>query len=322
MNNILIFIAGIVTIYIGANILVSNAGKFARSIGVSPLIIGLTIVGIGTSLPETAVGVISGLKKTSEISFGNILGADIFDLCLVMGISAIVSPLVLNVKLVHRELKWMVFVLLSVILFSLDGKIGLINGLLLFTLNVIYVYYCYSSATKEKKDAEILEKEVVELVSDEPVSKSKKPAIYLIQTIIGLVILIFGGEILVNTAIKFIKMWNLTGEFIGMTLVSFGTALPELTTSVIASYRNEPDISVGNIIGTVIYNTSAIVGIVSFLDVIDVSKKLLFFQLPFLLLVSFLLFYMVKTGSRISRREGFVLVLLYVVFISIVVWMR
>jgi len=322
MNNFLIFIAGIVIIYIGANILVSNAGKFARSIGVSPLIIGLTIVGIGTSLPETAVGVISGLKKTSEISFGNILGADIFDLCLVIGVSAIVNPLVLNVKLVHRELKWMVFVLLSVILFSLDGKIGLINGLLLFTLNVIYVYYCYYSARKEKKDAEIIEKEIVELVSDEPVSKSKKPAIYLIQTIIGLVILIFGGEILVNTAIKFIKMWNLTGEFIGMTLVSFGTALPELTTSVIASYRNEPDISVGNVIGTVIYNTSAIVGIVSFLDVIDVSKKLLFFQLPFLLLVSFLLFYMVKTGSRISRREGFVLVLLYVVFISIVVWMR
>lgn len=314
MSEIFIFIIGIIIIYSGANLLVLGAGKFARSIGVSPLIIGLTIVGIGTSLPETVVGVLSGLKKTSEISFGNILGADIYDLCLVVGVSALVRPLLVNVKLVHREIKWFLAVVFVLLLFSIDGILTFLDGLILFIFDIIYLIYCYSSAKKERKDAEILEKEMSELVTSD-----KKIGLYLFQTIIGLVILIIGGEIIIETAIRFVKIWNLTGEFVGMTLVSLGTALPELTTSVVASYRNEPDISVGNVIGTVIYNTSAIVGIVSILDPIVVSRKLLFFQLPFIFLISILLFSLVKSGSKISRKEGIGLVLLYIVFFVTIV---
>ncbi len=317
MIEILIFIAGIIIIYLGANLLVIGAGKFARSIGVSPLIIGLTIVGMGTSLPETVVGVLSGLKKASEISFGNILGADIFDICLVIGVSALVRPLVVNVKLVQREIKWFLVVLFMLLLFSSDGRINAVNGLFLFMFNIVYLLYCYSSARKEKKDAEIIEKEASELIITD-----KKTGFYLFQTISGLLILIFGGEILVEMATRFIKMWNLAQEFVGMTLVSFGTALPELTTSSIASYRNEPDISIGNVIGTVIYNTSAIVGIVSFIDVIDVSKKLIIFQIPFLIFITLLLFFMVKTGNKISRKEGIGLVLLYIAFLTALIITR
>ncbi|MFN3967002.1 MAG: sodium:calcium antiporter, partial [Endomicrobiia bacterium] len=252
MSEIFLFVIGVVIIYFGANLLVLGAGKFARSIGVSPLIIGLTIIGIGTSLPETVVGVLSGLKKTSEISFGNILGADIFDLCLVIGVSALVRPLIVNVKLVQREIKWFLAVILILFLVSIDGTINFINGLILFIFCIIYILYCYSCAKKEKKDAEILEKETSEIVTPD-----KKIGLYLFQTILGLVILILGGEIIVETAVRFVKTWNLTQEFVGMTLVSFGTALPEFTTSVVASFRSEPDISIGNVIGTVIYNTSA-----------------------------------------------------------------
>jgi cation:H+ antiporter len=320
MEQVIFFILGVAAVYIGANLLVLGAAKFSKSIGVSPLIIGLTIVGIGTSLPETVVGIISGIKKVSEVSFGNIIGANIYDLCVIIGVSSLIRPLVVeNAKLLFRELRWMTFSFLVLLLFCSDGEINAINGILLIFLQIIYLYYCYSSAKKERQEAELLEKETAEFIA---VHNKRKPILYFSQLVAGLTIIIFGGEILVRAAIEIATMLNVKKEFIGMTILSFGTALPEFTTSVVATIKKEFSLAIGNVIGTVIYNTLAIIGIVSILSPIEVSSAFFFYRMPALVIVSVLLFFISNSGSKISRKEGFVLVCMYLLFLTISILTR
>lgn|GEM_PF-3649701 len=314
MEQVIFFILGVITVYIGANLLVTGAAKFSKSIGVSTLTIGLTVVGVGTSLPEMVVGIISGIKKVSEVSFGNVIGADIYDLCVIIGVSALIRPLMIeNVKLLTKELKWMTFSFLILSLFSCDGKLGITNGILLVLLEIAYLRYCYNSAKKEKQEASLLEKEIVEFIA----VHKKKPIFYFLQLVTGLIIIIVGGETLVRTAVKIAIMLNVRKEFIGMTMLAFGTALPELTTSAIATIKKEYSLTLGIVIGTVIYNTLAIIGIVSILSTIEVSNTFFFYQLPLLLISSGMLFFMVKSGSKISRKEGGLLICLYLLFLLI-----
>ncbi|HNC04117.1 MAG TPA: calcium/sodium antiporter, partial [Agitococcus sp.] len=238
MITILLLIAGLVLLTIGADVLVKGASSLAGSLGISPLVIGLTVVAFGTSAPELSVSVSSAFKGSAEIAVGNVVGSNICNVLLILGLSAIAASLVVQKQLVKFDIPLMIYASLIVLLMSIDGQISRIDGLLLFSGVVAYTVFLIKEARREGVA-------VVEGADDiEPPQPLWKNAILII---VGLAMLVLGSQWLVDGAVAIAKYFGLSELVIGLTIVAIGTSLPELATSVMASLKGERDIAVGNI---------------------------------------------------------------------------
>ncbi|HMU89036.1 MAG TPA: calcium/sodium antiporter, partial [Agitococcus sp.] len=254
MITILLLIAGLVLLTIGADVLVKGASSLAGSLGISPLVIGLTVVAFGTSAPELSVSVSSAFKGSAEIAVGNVVGSNICNVLLILGLSAIAASLVVQKQLVKFDIPLMIYASLIVLLMSIDGQISRIDGLLLFSGVVAYTVFLIREARREGIT-------VVEGADDiEPPQPLWKNAILII---IGLAMLVLGSQWLVDGAVAIAKYFGLSELVIGLTIVAIGTSLPELATSVMASLKGERDIAVGNILGSNLFNIGAVLGLSS-----------------------------------------------------------
>lgn len=309
---ILLLVAGLVILTLGADFLVKGASSLAGSLGISPLVIGLTVVAFGTSAPELSVSVSSAFKGSAEIAVGNVVGSNICNVLLILGLSAIAASLVVQKQLVRFDIPLMIYASLIVLLMSIDGQISRIDGVLLFAGIVAYTVFLIKEARREGVA-------VVEGADDiEPPQPLWKNAILII---VGLAMLVLGSQWLVDGAVAIAKYFGLSELVIGLTIVAVGTSLPELATSVMASLKGERDIAVGNILGSNIFNIGAVLGLSGMVapQGLPVAHTSLLVDIPVMILVGLACLPVFLANYTVTRLDGVAFLVCYVVYVVYVV---
>ena len=287
-------------LFIGAEGLIRGSSTLAIKIGITPLIVGLTVVAFGTSAPELVVSLKAALVGNSSISLGNVIGSNIANIALILGIASLIRPLYVHANIIMREIPIMIGVSILLIVLLLDGEVGFIDGLIFVLGIIIYTIVNIYMARKEKSS------EVKEEFEEGLKSRLGAP-VSIIFVVIGLGLLIIGANFFVQSAVAIAKLFNISDAIIGLTIVAIGTSLPELITSIVASYKKESDIAIGNVVGSNIFNILGILGITALIvpiSLIGISS----IDLIIMVLTAVLLLPLSKSGMRISRIEGLFLV--------------
>lgn len=302
---ILWFIAGLIVLIAGAEFLVYSATRIAEYFGIPKLIIALTIVAFGTSAPELAVSIKAGIDGQTDLMLGNIVGSNISNILLILGLSALIIPLKVNSNLIKIDVPFMIGITFLMFLFALNGSISFVECMILSILLVLYMWFLASQSGKTEFTK-----------SSKP--KRNKP---LLKSILlgaaGLAMLIFGARWLVNSATIFAELAGVSELVIGLTVVAFGTSLPEIATSLVAAFRGERDIAVGSIVGSNILNILAVLGISGLFipGAIPVHESLLRFDMLILLAASIACIPIFFTGHKISRWEGALFFSFYIAYV-------
>ena len=298
---LLFLILGLVLLVVGAELLVKGASQLATAMGISPLIIGLTIVACGTSTPEMVVSIMSGLTGQADIALGNVIGSNVFNILLILGISALITPLVVSQQLLRFDVPLMVGISILVLILGYDGQISRIDGFLLFASFISYTLFLIRQSKKENKELtdERAEHNANKMSRQSWIKNS-------VSIIVGLGLLVLGAQWLVNSAITIAQQLGVSELIIGLTIVAIGTSLPEVATSIIASMRGERDIAVGNVIGSNIFNILAVLGLSSIVapDGIHVSPAAKHFDILVMIGATVACLPIFFTGNVIARWEG------------------
>ena len=308
--SIILFVVGLIMLFLGGEGLVRGASRLARVLGISPIVIGLTVVAFGTSAPEFVVGLIAALKGASDVVLGNIIGSNISNIGLIFGIGAIISPLIIQIRIIKVEVP--IMIALSLILYGLAAwslNLGLLQGVFLFGALIAFTIYSYFGSKKEPKE--------VEEEFEEFVGSSNSVWKQVVFIVLGLAALIIGARFVVDSAIFIARVVGISELVISITAVAIGTSLPELSTTIIAAIRKEHDIIVGNIIGSNIFNIG-ILGVISIIHPVTVDSALLRFEFPVMIFFSILVLPLMITGKKVGRVEGILLLVLYAAFIFMV----
>jgi cation:H+ antiporter len=317
---VLLFVAGLAALVVGANLLVRGASNLALSFGISPLVVGLTVVAFGTSAPEMAVSVGAVLEGQTDIAMGNVVGSNIFNVLFILGISALIVPLVVNVQLIRQEVPIMIGVSLLLLALALDGKLSRVDGALLFALLVAYTVFLVVQSRSQTKAAQ-----------DEYAQENRSPAtgawdarlpaqIGLI--VAGLAALVFGSEWLVTAATVLAKSLGVSDVVIGLTIVAAGTSMPEVAASITAAIKGERDIAVGNVVGSNVFNILGCLGlsaIVSGSVGLGIAPSITSFDIWVMLAVALACLPVFMTGREIARWEGFVFLAYYAGYVAYLV---
>ena len=312
MLSILLYLsAGLVLLIGGAELLVRGASKLAGRVGISALVVGLTIVALGTSSPELAVSIQSGLEGNAGLLVGNVVGSSIFNILFILGISALITQLEVAQKLVRFDVPIMVGVSLLVTALAWNGSLQRWEAALLFLLLILYTGYLIIESRREKS-SEIREQYEAEF-GDEPGNHWSVDLLFIGA---GLALLLIGARWLVSSAVTLATLWGLSSTIIGLTIVSAGTSLPEVATSVVAGIKGERDIAVGNVVGSNIFNLLGILGISGLVlpQAIPIEVGILAFDLPVMLAVSIACLPIFFSGYSIARWEGAVFLGYYIAY--------
>ena len=312
---IMMFIGGLLLLTGGAEVLVRGAARLAAAIGVSPLIIGLTVVAFGTSAPEMAVSVRSAWSggTGADIAIGNVVGSNIFNVLFILGVSALVAPLIVSQRLVRIEVPLMIGVSILMLLLALDGKVGRLDGALLFGGILAYTVFAIVQGRKENKA-------VTDEYAGEFSAHARTKLGFLIDlgyVVGGLVLLVLGAHWLVEAAVSIARAFGVSELIIGLTIVAAGTSLPEVATSVMAAIKGERDIAVGNVVGSNLFNILAVLGLASLVapDGINVAASALSFDIPVMIAVAVACLPIFFTGYAIARWEGMLFLAYYVIYV-------
>lgn len=305
MLELVLFLAGFFILIKGANVLVNGASSIARVLGVSGWIIGLTILGIGTSIPEFSITLASHLFSKTEIGLGTIIGSNTFNILFIMGIAALVSPLAIQTRRASRQLLINIFSIFVVLFLSKNG-INLIEGVILLVLFAAWFYY----TTRTTKDGE----------QDPDEGKERGVRVFtlpvsVLMIIAGLVGVIIGAKWVLDGAVYFARVFQVSETLISLTLVAIGTSIPELTVSIVAAFRKSSSLAVGNIIGSNVFDFLGIIGFSALLRPVFISGHL-FLNAIGTVIAAILLFLLITVGKRkiLRRSEGAILVLLYLIY--------
>lgn len=294
LTSLVVAIIGMILLYVGAEALVKGAGRLALSIGLSSLVIGATVVAVGTSMPELVSSVVALFRgHGGDIALGNIIGSNIANIALVGGVGALVCPLRISERVSRRQIPMMIAISLALGAVMLLGRIPRIAGVFFLLGLVGYIFW---QINHEK------------LVTEEaPHLSIKELAIDLAWIFLGLVLLVIGGYLFIGGAIKVAEAIGVSQRVIGLTLVAFGSSCPELATVIVAGIRKNHDLSIGNILGSNIFNILAVIGVCALLRPFAFSSQLLTVDFPVMLAFSFLLWMMIARHRKISRVYGLLL---------------
>ncbi len=297
-------IIGFVLLCKGADILIDGASSIGKKLRISEMIIGLTIVSLGTSLPELIISLNSAVNGVSDISIGNIIGSCICNFLLVLGITSIVKKIVIDNTSMKISLPFAFLSTILLLIFgNIDNKISRVEGILLVLFSVIFIINLWN-INKNKK-----------VILDENIEYNIPKSIFKI--LLGIIALKFGGDFVVDNASNIARELKISETLIGLTIISIGTSLPELITGIIAARKGETDLALGNVLGSNIFNILLVLGLVSIINPIPFSYEFNF-SIIFLLLINLLVwwFYFWNEKNSISKYEGKILVLLYIGYIS------
>lgn len=302
MLSFVLLIIGFALLVWGADKFVAGASAFARRLGVSPLLVGLTIVAFGTSAPELAVSLTAALQGANEIAVGNVVGSNIFNLLVVAGLSAVICPLVMDRTLLRRD--WPLSVgaaVLLLVFIAPDLKISRIEGLILLAIFAVVLGAQIRAALKNRDALETEEDEVL-----------MPPVMIGVNIVLGLACIIIGGQMAVNGATGIARMFGLSETLIGLTIVAIGTSLPELVTSLVAARKGQNEIAMGNVIGSNLFNILLILGVSSAITPIPVQATSIV-DCIVLIAVS-VIFYLPAMRGKLGRFPGAVMALSYVAY--------
>ena len=316
MMTVLTFVGGLIALTVGAEMLVRGASRIASSVGISPLVVGLTVVALGTSSPELAVGVGAAIVGQGDIAVGNVVGSNIFNVLVILGLSALIVPLAVAHQIVRFDVPLLIACSLVLALMSMDGMLGRVDGIVLFAGVVLYTAFLVWQARKERD-----EKVIAEYAGAYPGSVARRWLVNLGLIALGLILLVLGADWLVDAAVVFAKRLGISELVIGLTIVAAGTSLPEVAASVVAAVKGERDIAVGNAIGSSIYNILLVLGVTAFVSPagIAVAQSVQNFDLPVMIAVSVACLPILFTGYRIDRWEGAVFLAYYLAYTGYVV---
>lgn len=312
---LLALVLGIVALVVGAELLVKGAATIASRLGIAPVIIGLTVVAFGTSAPELAVSVSASLGGSADVALGNVVGSNIGNILLILGASAVVGGLAVQQRIIRLDIPLLVVVSVIALLMSLDNNIGRIDGVILFGGLLTYVGWLIREARGERSD---IIAEYAESVETTEGAALERPLWFNVMlAIAGLLVLVVGSQLLVNSATDIAESAGISDLVIGLTVVAIGTSLPELATSILAAIRGQRDIAVGNVIGSNLFNLMSVLGLTSIVssDGIPVSDVSLRLDFPVMLAATIVLVPIVWSGFEIKRWEGLVLVVFYAVYV-------
>ncbi len=317
LTTIALFVLGLVLLVAGAEFLVRGAARLASRLGISPLVIGLTVVAFGTSAPELAVSVQAGLAGQADIAVGNVVGSNIVNVLFILGLAALIVPLVVSQQLVRIDVPLMIGASVLFLLMAQDGRIGLFDGILLFAGIVGYILFALRQSRQES--AAIQAEYAQEFGGDGKLGGALPLQIALI--VAGLAMLVLGSHWLVDGAVAFARHFGVSELIIGLTIVAVGTSLPELATSVVAALRGERDIAVGNVVGSGIFNILAIAGIAAMVTPggLAVAPALIRFDIPVMIAAAIACLPVFARGHLIPRWQGALFIACYAAYVAYLV---
>lgn len=320
-------IVGLITLTAGAEALVRGASTLARAVGLPSLIIGLTVVAYGTSAPELAVSIKAGWMGQADLALGNVVGSNIFNVLLILGLSALIVPLVASRQLVRLDVPVMIGASLLAWAFAANGAINRWEGMLLLAGMVGYTAWLVRLGRRQTRDAAL----ATPALADAPDATDAtgpatpaKPANLLVSALyvlVGLAMLVMGARWLVDSAVTLAQSWGVSDLLIGLTIVAAGTSMPELATSIVASIRGQRDIAIGNVVGSNIFNLLGVLGSTALIapDGIPVAASALSFDLPIMIAVAVACLPIFFTGGRINRWEGAVFLAYYAAYLAFLI---
>ncbi|VDH00270.1 Inner membrane protein yrbG [Lysinibacillus sphaericus] len=311
----ILLIVGFTLLIKGAGYFVDGSSNIARLLQVPPILIGLTIVAFGTSSPEATVSIIAALEGTADVAVGNVVGSNIFNITLVVGVAAILYPLKVESETIRKEIPFTL--LASVALFILMSDIALQgfsnnmisrgDGFIFMLFLSIFMYYVIEIGLKSRKNA-----------MKEPVPENISWGKNILITILGLAAIIFGGDLVVDNGTKIAYSLGMSETLVGLTIIAIGTSLPELVTSITAALKKESEIALGNIVGSNIFNILFVLGTSSIISPLAVNDKVLI-DVVFMIILTVVLLIFSRTGFKIGKREGMVLVAVYIIYLVYII---
>ena len=296
----LLLLVGFLLLLKGADFFVDGSSSIARILRVPSIVIGLTIVAMGTSAPETAVSITAGLAGSSDISLGNIVGSNIFNLLMVIGVSALLRPITTPKDMLKRDLWWNIAVSAGLVILLLDFKLSRLEGIILLIGMTVYLFVVIRGALRERTDAE-------------PIRTLSVPR-SILYIVGGLIAIICGGNLVVDNASLIARSLGMSDTLVGLTIVAIGTSLPELMTSIVAARKNEVDMALGNAIGSNIFNILFVLGIAGAISPMAFLTENII-DIIILLAFSLIVWLFAFTKKEIKRSEGLIMVLLYALYV-------
>lgn len=315
--NLLLLVLALVVLTIGAELLVRGAAAIARRLGVSSFFIGLTIVGFGTSAPELATGISSALRGHADINVGNVIGSNIFNIAMILGITALIRPIAVQLQIVRAETA--IVICVACIPFATvvtGGRVTWWMGALMLAALFIYLWRGYLAGKRdgaaEAEAAQELEKEL----GITP-ARAARPLVSLLLIGMGLAALVGGSIVLVDSSVSIARSLGVSELVIALTIVSAGTSAPELVTSLVAAVRRQSDIAIGNILGSNIFNILGILGVTSMIKEQDITRQSLLLDTPVMIVASIALLPIMSSHAKISRTEGALLLVGYAAYVAV-----
>ena len=310
------FTAGLLLLYFGAGWLVQGASSLARSLGLTPMVIGLTVVAFGTSTPELVVSLVSAVKGKSMIALGNVVGSNICNIALVLGLTAVFQPVTTGRIVMVRDIPLMLAVSAFLLLLSLNSVIGRAEGVILFSGIIAYTWFNYSVALRLNRTIPVAAGE------DQPVLATglmQRRWFQGLMVIGGTAAVVVGADLLVDAAVSIMSALGVDEKVVGLTVVAFGTSVPELATSIVAALKKEMDISLGNLVGSNVFNLLSVVGATAMVRPITIAGGFfgsgLVVDYMVMMAVSAMPLVLMRQDLTISRRKGLILVGCYVAYV-------
>ena len=307
ISTVVLLIAGLVLLVGGAELLVRGASRLAAAVGISPLVVGLTVVAFGTSSPELAVSLQSALTGNGQIAVGNVVGSNIFNILVIIGLAALITPLVVQQQLVRKDVPLMIGLSILLYALGLTGRISRLQGLLMFAGLIVYIAFSIWQSRRENT--------AVKEEYDKQYGDGRKPqhARNILFFVVGLILLIVGSNWLVDSASDIARAFGISELVIGLTIVAIGTSMPELATSSLAAIRGERDIAVGNAVGSNIFNILCVLALTAVVspEGLVISPEAMSLDIPFMVAVAIAALPIFFTGYSISRWEGAIFLIYY-----------
>jgi len=317
LSTLLQFLVGLLALVAGAESLVRGASRIALSLGISPLVVGLTIVALGTSAPEAAVSVGAVLNDRSDLAIGNVVGSNILNVLLVLGLSAMVAPLVVHSQVVRQEVPIMIGATLLLVLMLSDGRLGRLDGLVLVVALAAYVVFLVRQSRAETSTVRNAYADTV----GRPASWDSRLPVQVLLILGGFGLLVLGSNWLVGASSAFARALGVSDLVVGLTIVAVGTSMPEIAASMVATFRGERDIAVGNVIGSNTFNILGCLGLAGLVsrDGLTVAPAVLNFDLWVMVAVAGASLPMFLTGRQIGRGEGAMFLACYAAYLTYVI---
>ena len=309
----ILLIIGFFFLIKGADLFVDGAASIARKFNIPSMIIGLTIVAMGTSAPEAAVSITSSLSGQNDMSVANVVGSNFFNILVVLGVSSLISKLPVQKNTIKKDTPFLLIVSGLLLVFGINKYLSRIEGLILL---IVFVYFLYSTVKMAKSATNLDSSSDNEIALAESDTTTQTPILKtVILSVIGILGIVIGGDMVVDSATSIATLFGMSANLVGLTIVAIGTSLPEFVTSIVAIKKGETEIAIGNVIGSNIFNILLVLGLATFISPITISTLALI-DIIFMLCITILLYLFMKKDYSLLKKHGIILVGIYIVYMS------